>query len=225
MAHITALQKLLLHRILPGELTGRLDQQLVQIRNGHKPAHEVLDRLGIAVSKLFQLLLDDAGHGLLYSIAQVFFHQRRFCHLGLQIRIILEQIDKLCPFQALHHDPDQAAGDLHQLLDPGDGTDLEQAGGIGILLLDLALGHQEHLLLSHHGVLHGADGLVPADIKMLDHLRKHCQPSERNDRQRHQFFIHEHSPFVYIEKMGRCKTCSLCSSPSLSGDLALTVFL
>ena len=69
MAHITALQKLLLHRILPGELTGRLDQQLVQIRNGHKPAHEVLDRLGIAVSKLFQLLLDDAGHGLLYSIA------------------------------------------------------------------------------------------------------------------------------------------------------------
>ena len=58
--------------------------------------------------------------------------------------------------------------------------------------------------------------------KCCDHLRKHCQSSERNDRQCHQFFIHEHSPFVYIEKMGRCKTCSLCSSTvHLSGDLAV----
>ena len=141
-----------------GELSGLLgghhvhDHVAGHLRGQGGVFHEQL--LGVADHS--QITLGDPGD----------LHIGEQFDIGSQIRFFVHQTVHEGALFALHQNTDAVAGDLENLPHLAIGAQTVQIILTGIVHRHIPLGHQKDPLAVGHGVLHGADGLLPAHIEV-----------------------------------------------------------
>ena len=86
------------------------------------------------------------------------------------------------PTHPLHQDLDGADRQLQQLQHIGQGPDLVQIGGPGLIGFSALLRDEQDLLVAGHGAIQGPDGLVPANEERNDHVRIDDDVPQGQDR-------------------------------------------
>ncbi len=100
---------------------------------------------------------------------------------GLEVRVLLHQLDHAEAGQPLHHERVVVLAHLEELHDPRDGAHRMQVRGARILLLRLALGDDADDLVVAHRVLDQRDGLLPADCQRQNAAGKEDAVAQRQD--------------------------------------------
>ena len=94
---------------------------------------------------------------------------------SLQAGFFAELFLHNAPGCAFHEHTNVFPGQVHHLLDLGDGSDLAQVAPFRIFRVIAFLADKENLLLVHHSLFQRGQGLFPPHVKMKDHVRKEHQ--------------------------------------------------
>ena len=109
---------------------------------------------------------------------------RHRLHAAVEVGLHLDALGDTGAVLPLHQNAKAIPRQLENLLDGADGADGVEFAEVRVVGLDVLLRHQEDLLVVvAHGILDGADRLLPSHIEMNGHGWKYVESPQRQNRQ------------------------------------------
>ena len=147
-----------------------------RVPGGHHLHDDVACRLGHERCIFHEQFLGIAQRGLVPFGDPVDGDFRQKLNVGGQKRLAAADPAQQRALLALYQDTDIVAGDLQDLAHLAIGAHAVQVLLSGIIHRHIPLGDQKDPLAVGHGVLHGADRLLPSHIKMEQRAGKNSNP-------------------------------------------------
>jgi hypothetical protein len=131
------------------------------------------------------VLVELVQHGAAEHLGLALRHQGRLQQrdLGDELLVDLDVAHGLGALEPLHQHLDGAVRQLQQLQDGGDGADLVDVVGRGVVQGGAPLGDQHDLLVALHRGVEGLDGFLAADEQRDDHVGIYDHVPQRQHRQ------------------------------------------
>jgi hypothetical protein len=179
IAHLNALQELLLLRDLEGEMGGHRVRQLAGIvdlidRNQHL-GRDLLVELDVLLE------LGDHRAAERIQLALVALAVLGDLPVGLEELRVVGELDDAGPLAALDQHLHGAVRQLEELEHGAHRADRKDVRRRRIVLPGVLLGDQKDLLVVLHHVFQGAHGFLAPDEKRHDHVRKDHDVAQRKD--------------------------------------------
>ena len=173
-------EQLLLLLELRGQVAGHRVGELRRRHRLRDRRHRLLRDVPVELGVALELLGDGPAQRL--DRRRVLLGLLDRLGLGLEIGIVIEEAGDPHPALALDQHLDRPVRQLQQLQDVGEHADAKDPRGLRLVLRRVLLAGEQDLLVVLHHRLERAHALLAADEQRHDHVRKHHDVAQRQDR-------------------------------------------
>ena len=178
------LQDLLLFGVVDGGILGDIVGNVPRVLGGQHRRQAVLGR---ASGQLQEVVIEDlslADHGLYLGGGLGIGLVCHRLHAAIEVRLHLDALRDSGTVLPFHQNAKAIPRQLENLLDGADSADGIEFAEVRVIGLNVLLRHQkDFLVVVAHGLLDGADRLLPSHIEMNGHGWKYVESPQRQNRQ------------------------------------------